>query len=149
MRDSIGKYEVTQELWQAVMGSNPSHFNECGPDCPVEQVSWDDVQAFIAKLNAREGGQRYRLPTEAEWEYAARAGTSGDRYGNLDAIAWYVDNSRDRTHPVGQKAPNAWGLHDMLGNVWPSRADAEQAFDDGSAPRRFSCGASRAAGFRT
>ena len=113
----LGKYEVTQGQWEAVMGSNPSWFDECGPNCPVEKVSWEDVQEFIRKLNAAAGGNRYRLPTEAEWEYAARAGTMGDRYGNLDAIAWYEDNSGNRTHPVGQKEPNAWGLHDMLGNV--------------------------------
>ena len=100
------------------MGSNPSFFDECG-DCPVERVSWDDVQEFIGRLNALEGEVRYRLPTEAEWEYAARAGTSGDRYGgDLDAIAWNRENSEGRTHPVGQKAPNAFGLHDMLGNVF-------------------------------
>ena len=114
----LGKYEVTQGQWQAVMGSNPSRFDECGPDCPVDTVSWEDVQEFIRRLNAAVGEERYRLPTEAEWEYAARAGTTGDRYGNLGAIAWYEDNSGRRTHPVGQKAPNAWGLHDMLGNVW-------------------------------
>ena len=114
----LGKYEVTQAEWEAVTGSNPSLLDECGPDCPVEQVSWDDVQEFIGRLNAAVGEERYRLPTEAEWEYAARAGTTGDRYGNLDAIAWYLDNSGGPTHPVGQKAPNAWGLHDMLGNVW-------------------------------
>ena len=114
----LGKYEVTQRQWQEVMGSNPSWFDECGPDCPVENVSWDDVQGFIGRLNAALGEERYRLPTEAEWEYAARAGTSGDRYGNVDAIAWHKDNSGRRTHPVGQKAPNAWGLHDMLGNVF-------------------------------
>ena len=114
----LGKHEVTQAEWQAVMGSNPSWFDECGPDCPVEGVSWDDVQEFIRKLNAALGEERYRLPTEAEWEYAARAGTSGDRYSeDLDAIAWNRDNSGDRTHPVGRKAPNAWGLYDMLGNV--------------------------------
>ena len=113
----LGKYEVTQGQWEAVMGSNPSRFDECGPNCPVENVSWEDVQEFIGKLNAAAGGNRYRLPTEAEWEYAARAGTMGDRYGNLDAIAWYEDNSGSRTHPVGQKEPNAWGLYDMLGNV--------------------------------
>ena len=118
----LGKYEVTQGQWQAVMGSNPSFVKQCGPDCPVETVSWDDVQEFIRKLNAAMGEERYRLPTEAEWEYAARAGTSGDRYGNVDAIAWYVGdrgrgNSGRLTQPVGQKAPNAWGLHDMLGNV--------------------------------
>ena len=89
----------------------------------VRAVSWNDAQEFIGRLNARAGRNRYRLPTEAEWEYAARAGTTGDRYGDLDAIAWYSNNSGDRTHPVGQKAPNAWGLHDMLGNVLECAAD--------------------------
>ena len=115
----LGKYEVTQAQWRAVMGSNPSHFTGwgCG-NCPVEKVSWEDAQEFIRRLNRRSGGDRYRLPREAEWEYAARAGTSGDRYGNVDAVAWYSRNSGGRTHPVGRKAPNAWGLYDMLGNVW-------------------------------
>ena len=99
------------------MGTNPSEFSGCGR-CPVETVSWDDAQAFIRQLNARGGGAAYRLPTEAEWENAARAGTVGDRYGTPDAIAWYRANSGFRTHPVAQKMPNAWGLHDMLGNVW-------------------------------
>ena len=112
----LGKHEVTQEEWQTVMGTNPSRFSGCGR-CPVEQVPWNDVQEFIGRLNARAGGARYRLPTEAEWEYAARAGTTDDRYGELDEIAWHADNSGSRTQPVGQKAPNAWGLHDMLGNV--------------------------------
>ena len=129
----LGKYEVTQGQWEKVMGSNPSHFDECGSDCPAEQVSWDAVQEFIGRLNAQAGGTRYRLPTEAEWEYAARAGTSGDRYStNLDAIAWYDDNSRFRAHPVGQKAPNAWGLHDMLGNVWEWVEDRYGEYPGGS-----------------
>ena len=120
----LGKYEVTRAQWQAVVGSIPAQFEECGgPNCPVTSVSWHDVQEFTANLNAREGRQRYRLPTEAEWEHAARAGTTGDRYGNLDAIAWYEDNSANRPHPVGRKAPNAWGLHDMLGNVYEWVAD--------------------------
>ena len=125
----LGKYEVTQAPWQAVMGNNPSRFKNCGGNCPVERVSWDDVQEFIRNLDRRSGGRRYRLPTEAEWEYAARAGTEADTYagditrplGNdpvLNRIAWYDENSGYRTHPVGRKAPNAWGLHDMLGNVW-------------------------------
>ena len=118
----LGKHEVTQSEWQGVMGTNPSRFSGCG-QCPVETVSWNDAQDFISRLNGRAGGNRYRLPTEAEWEYAARAGTTGDRYGNLDAIAWHDGNSGDRTHPVGQKAPNAWGFHDMLGNVWEWVAD--------------------------
>ena len=113
----LGKYEVTQAEWQGVMGTNPSEFSGCG-QCPVEEVSWEDAQEFIQLANAATGGNRYRLPTEAEWEYAARAGTTGDRYGNVDAIAWHRANSGNRPHPVGQKAPNAWGLHDMLGNVW-------------------------------
>ena len=115
----LGRHEVTQAEWQGVMGTNPSWFDECGPNCPVEQVSWEDAQAFIARLNAAVGQVRYRLPTEAEWEHAARAGTAGDRYSdNLDGIAWYDGNSGERTHPVGRKAANAWGLHDMLGNVF-------------------------------
>ena len=113
------KYEVTQRGWVALMGTNPSRFSNCGPQCPVEQVSWEDTQEFIRRLNSRESGQgySYRLPTEAEWEYAARAGTTGARHGELSAIAWYWTNSGHRTHPVGQKRANAWGLHDMLGNV--------------------------------
>ena len=113
----LGKHEVTQGQWQGVMGTNPSGNSGCG-QCPVEKVSWNDAQEFIGRLNGRAGGNRYRLPTEAEWEYAARAGTTGDRYGNLDVIGWCDDNSGDRTHPVGQKAPNAFGLHDMIGNVY-------------------------------
>ena len=127
----LGKHEVTQAEWQAVMGTNPSRFSGCGR-CPVEEVSWEDAQAFIGRLNARGEGTRYRLPTEAEWEYAARAGTSGDRYGNLDAIAWHDGNSGDRTHPVGQKAPNAFGLHDMLGNVFEWVQDWYGGYPGGS-----------------
>ncbi|MDE0101646.1 MAG: formylglycine-generating enzyme family protein, partial [Bryobacterales bacterium] len=112
----LGKYEVTQSEWKAVMGTTPSTFSGCG-QCPVEYVSWNDAQAFVGQLNERPGVTRYRLPTEAEWEYAARAGTARDRYGNVDAIGWCGHNSGFRTHPVGQKMPNAWGLHDMMGNV--------------------------------
>ena len=121
----MGKYEVTQGEWESVMGSNPSYFDECGSRCPVENVVWNDVQEFIRRLNERESGSEYeyRLPTEAEWEYAARAGTSGPRYGELDLIAWWDGNSGDRTHPVGQKRANGWGLHDMLGNVLEWVAD--------------------------
>ena len=115
----MGKHEVTQGLWFDVMGINPSSFDECGADCPVENISWDGAQAFVAKLNEMERGRpMYRLPTEAEWEYAARAGTTGDHYeSNVSAIAWFGDNSGSRTHPVGLKEPNGFGLHDMLGNV--------------------------------
>jgi formylglycine-generating enzyme required for sulfatase activity len=117
----MGKYEVTQAEWEAVMGSNPSYFTNC-PNCPVEQVSWDDVQAFIGKLNTMTGG-KYRLPTEAEWEYAARGGnrSSGAIYSgsnDIGSVAWYDGNAGNRTHPVGQKQTNALGLFDMTGNAW-------------------------------
>jgi formylglycine-generating enzyme required for sulfatase activity/tRNA A-37 threonylcarbamoyl transferase component Bud32 len=112
----IGKYEVTQAQWKAVMGANPSNFK--GENLPVEQVSWNDTQEFIKKLNARNDGYIYRLPTEAEWEYACRAGTTGDYAGNLDEMGWYTASSGDKTHPVGEKKANAWGLYDMHGNVW-------------------------------
>ncbi len=120
---SLGKYEVTQAAWRAVMGDNPSYFSGCD-ECPVEQVSWEDVQQFIQKLN-QQTGQRYRLPTEAEWEYAAGGG-SGARTlfagtndeSSLGNYAWYDENSGDKTHPVGQKQPNGLGLYDMSGNVW-------------------------------
>jgi formylglycine-generating enzyme required for sulfatase activity len=112
--------EVTQAQWQAVMGRNPSHFK--GPDLPVESVSWEDVQEFLQKLSAREKGTPYRLPTEAEWEYACRAGgQEPDEAVNLGREAWYAENSgggsEGTTHPVGRKKPNAWGLYDMRGNV--------------------------------
>ena len=99
------------------MGNNPSHFKECG-NCPVETVSWDDTQKFIERLNGMNDGYTYRLPTEAEWEYACRAGTTGDYAGNLTEMAWYSENSGNKTHAVGGKQPNAWGLADMHGNVW-------------------------------
>ena len=135
----MAKYEVTQGEWELVMGSNPSHFDECGPRCPVETVSWNDVQEFIRRLNERETdrGYRYRLPAEAEWEYAARAGTTGARHGELDEVAWYSDNSGNSTHSVGQKRANAWGLHDVLGNVlewtgdWYGEYPAGRATDSG------------------
>ncbi|ETX03174.1 MAG: hypothetical protein ETSY1_01000 [Candidatus Entotheonella factor] len=117
----LGEMEVTQAQWQAVMGSNPSWFK--GHERPVEQVSWEEVQEFIRRLNTREGREIYRLPTEAEWEYAARAGTTGDfSFGSdpseLKDYAWYGENSGGETHPVRQKKPNDWGLYDMSGNVW-------------------------------
>jgi formylglycine-generating enzyme required for sulfatase activity len=116
----MGKYPVTQAQWEAVMGSNPSHFK--GADRPVEQVSWGDCQGFIERLNSS-GNGTFRLPTEAEWEYACRAGASGrfcfgDDEGQLGDYAWYSANSGGQTQPVGEKKPNAWGLHDMHGNVW-------------------------------
>ena len=142
----ISKYEITQQQYKAVMGNNPSEFK--GDDLPVEQVSWYDALNFCNALSQSEGltpcytingtkvtcdfeANGYRLPTEAEWEYAAKAGTKTDFYSgkltysgnspidpNLDKIAWYSANSSNATHPVGQKAPNAFGLYDMSGNVW-------------------------------
>jgi formylglycine-generating enzyme required for sulfatase activity len=113
---------VTQGQWQKVMGNNPSNFKDCGADCPVEEVSWDDTQKFIKKLNDKEGTDTYRLPTEAEWEYAVRAETTtefsfGDDAGQLGKYAWFEENSNEKTHPVGSKKPNSWGLYDMHGNV--------------------------------
>ncbi len=115
----IGQTEVTQALWQAVMGSNPSYFK--GSNRPVERVSWEDCQEFLSRLN-RITGKRFRLPTEAEWEYAARGGHSGGyKYSgsnNINDVAWYNDNSGSTTHPVAIKQPNELGLYDMSGNVW-------------------------------
>ncbi len=98
------------------MGDDPSKFKDCA-NCPVEQVSWDDTQKFIERLNGMNDGHTYRLPSEAEWEYACRAGTTGDYAGNLRDISWYSENSGSKPHEVGGKQPNAWGLADMHGNV--------------------------------
>ena len=113
----IGKYEVTREQWEAVMGSRPPGFDACGPNCPAVGVSWEDVRGFLARLNSTEDGYEYRLPSEAEWEYAARAGSTADHYGPIDEVAWYAVNSGFSLHRVGLKAPNRFGLHDILGNV--------------------------------
>jgi formylglycine-generating enzyme required for sulfatase activity len=137
--------QVTQGQWKKLMGNNPSYYKGCSDDCPVESVSWHDIQAFINKLNEKEETNKYRLPTEAEWEYACRAGSMtayhfGDYEDNfedyarqaesmaayyfgyyeddLEDYAWYGDNSNNKTHPVSLKKPNAWGLYDMHGNVW-------------------------------
>jgi len=127
----IGYYEVTQADWKEVMGTEPSKFGNCS-DCPVEQVSWDDIQQFLTKLN-KKTGLRYRLPTEAEWEYAARGGKQSKGYlyagGNtLNDVAWHPDNSDSKTHTVGGKTPNELGLYDMSGNVWEWCQDVYKAY---------------------
>jgi formylglycine-generating enzyme required for sulfatase activity len=114
----ICKTEVTQGLWKAVMGNDENDSNyKLGDDYPVDQVFWFQCAEFTEKLNALVGGNYFRLPTEAEWEYACRAGTTSERYGDLNSIAWHGNNSGAMPHPVGNKQPNSWGLYDMLGNV--------------------------------
>ncbi|MFC1553347.1 formylglycine-generating enzyme family protein [candidate division KSB1 bacterium] len=146
----IGKYEVTQMEWKSVMGNNPSNFKSFVSllgflgydDHPVESVSWNDVQEYLEKLSELTGNT-YRLPTEAEWEYACRAGSTteycyGDDDSRLGDYAWYLDNSGKKTHPVGQKLPNDWGLYDMHGNVyewcsdWYGRYYYQECYDQGT-----------------
>jgi formylglycine-generating enzyme required for sulfatase activity len=115
--------EATQEQWQEIMGFNPSYYKNCGKDCPIENISYNDIQEFIRRLNEREKTDKYRLPTEAEWEYAARGGGSGTYFFGedetlLQQYAWYSDNAQTKTNPVARKKPNQWGLYDMHGNVW-------------------------------
>lgn len=117
----MGRCAVTQAQWRSLMGNNPSRFR--GDGLPVEQVSWYDAQGFVERLNAENDGFVYRLPSEAEWEYACRAGTTGEYAGDLELMAWYEGNSGGRTHPVGEKQPNGFGLHDMHGNVYEWCAD--------------------------
>ena len=145
----MGKYEVTQKEWKAVMGDNPSSFK--GDKLPVEQVSWNDIQEFIKKLNQKEGGTKYRLPTEAEWEYAARAGSNskwsfGDNESQLGDYAWYGSNSNSQTHPVGQKKPNKYGLYDVHGNVWEWVQDWYDSNYYSSSPKTDSKGPSSGSG---
>ena len=133
----MAETECTQAQWQAVMGSNPSEFK--GANRPVDDVSWNEAVEYCRKLTTQQrtdgvlqDGWEWRLPTEGEWEYAARAGTMGRRYGELDAIGWYDGNSASQTHPVSQKAANAWGLYDMLGNVWEWCSDWSGDYPTGS-----------------
>jgi formylglycine-generating enzyme required for sulfatase activity len=145
----MGKYETTQAEWSAVMGSNPSGFTaeRLGGDPsrrPVENVTWNEVLEFMKRLDRLDRGFRHRLPSEAEWEYACRAGATGDFYGRpRDALMWYDRNSGHKTHCVGETRPNAWGLCDMLGNVWEWCQDrygmhyyAESPADDPRGPER-------------
>ena len=146
----LGKTEVTQGQWQAVMGSNPSQFKECGAECPVDAVSWNEAQDYVKKLSQR-SGKTYRLPSEAEWEYAARAGSAtrwsfGDAEGQLGDHAWFSANSGDKTRPVAGKRPNAFGLYDMHGNVrewvqdcYDEKAYAGKAPSDGRAHEVAGC----------
>jgi len=117
----MGKYEVTQGQWKRIMGSDPSGFMK-GDNHPVERVSWNDAKQFLQKLNARARGQyEFRLPTEAEWEYACRSGGKPEKYcggDNADRVAWHYDNSGGSTHSVGTKDPNGLGIYDMSGNLW-------------------------------
>ena len=144
----LGTFEVTQAQWQAVMGNNPSYFN--GDDLPVGHVSWEDAKEFCEKLNndsfvKKPKGYLFDLPTEAQWEYACRAGTATAYYGNVEGIAWYGGNSDGEIQPVGRKKPNAWGLYDMHGNVceWCRDWFEDDYADDPEFLRRQASGSRR------
>lgn len=126
----ISRYPVTQDLYFQLTGKSPSVFK--GGNLPVENVSWHEAINFCELLSKQEGGSAYRLPTEAEWEYACKAGTAGARYGDIDQIAWYKGNSKGKSHEVGLKQPNEWGLYDMLGNVWEWCSDLYDESEYGS-----------------
>lgn len=128
----MGKYEVTQLQWFTEMDTNPSNFAKCGGNCPVENVSWEDAKRFIERLNAKNDGFIYSLPTEAQWEYAARGGSSGAYAGNIDDLGWHMNNSGKKTNKVGLKAPNAFGLFDMHGNVWEMCEDVYRVYPGGT-----------------
>jgi sulfatase modifying factor 1 len=136
----LGKYPVTQMQWTGTMGTNPSREPNCGMTCPVENVSWNEVQEFLKKLSARTK-KPYRLPTEAEWEYAARSGGKDERWAGtsdekkLPDYAWFYNNAKFQTHPVGQKKPNALGLYDMTGNVWEWTSDWYDTAYYGKSPK--------------
>jgi sulfatase modifying factor 1 len=152
----LGKYEVTQGQWKAIMGSNTAELSTCKEDnCPVDNVSWGDAQDFIGRLNSRSGGSRYRLPTEAEWEYAARSGGKRERYagGNdVDSVARYNNNSEYKEgsgykhYPVGTKGPNGLGIYDMSGNVWEMTSDWYDGHYYSSSPRNNPAGPSSGPG---
>jgi formylglycine-generating enzyme required for sulfatase activity len=137
---SIGKYEVTQDQWRAVMGSEPIHTIECGGNCPATFVSWVMAQEFVDKLNTLTK-KKYRLPSEAEWEYAARSRGQVQKYSgtdnesNLGEYAWYSANSKGRIYPVGLKKPNALGIYDMSGNIWEMVEDWYSLSYDANSPK--------------
>lgn len=121
----LSRTPITHAQYESLTGENPTAFPAAGDDAPADSISWQDANEFSQKLTSIDleasilpPGWEYRLPTEAEWEYCCRAGTNGARYGELEAIAWFASNSNNSTHPVAQKAPNAWGFHDLIGNVW-------------------------------
>ena len=131
----MGVYEVMQSQWEAVMGGNPSNFK--GPKNPVEQVTWAESQEFVQKLSKENAKWSFRLPTEAEWEYVAKAGTTSpyffdDTDSTLSEYAWFAANSKETTHPVGEKKPNPWGLYDIYGNVWEWVQDADHGNYEGA-----------------
>ncbi len=146
---ALGRYEVTQGQWRALMGRNPSYFAKCGDDCPVEHVTWEDAKTYLQKLNEKVTGRAdgpYRLPSESEWEYGCRGGKRHEHCGgdDVDRVAWFEGNSRNESHRVGGKARNAYGLHDMSGNIreWVEDCwndDYTGAPQDGSAWTRINC----------